>query len=135
MEYKLNRFVRMVISLWSIVMMAGSIKFFQFIREFQQSIGIVACQQNPKSHSIYLKNAIFQFCSIQFMLTVGVFLILEAKSMFEFGFGYFLFSTMLNNSVVYLLMARQDEITLQFIENCDGFIKMSKCPSAEYLHI
>lgn len=108
--------------------MAGQpIKVFQFIQNFQKSIGIVASQSNQKQYAINLKSVIFQLCALELTLTTGAFVFFEAKSMFQYGFAAFVLVTTVSSSLFYLSFSFKLKNTLEFIENCEEFIKKSKC--------
>lgn len=110
-------------SSFTIFIMAHSIRLFQFIQEFSKTIGIDSSQTD----SIKSKNAIFTVCPIQYTLTTVAFLIIEANSMFDYGFGFYSIICMINGIVIYLLFNWQYENTLKFIGTCEEFIAKSKC--------
>ena len=108
--------------------MAGSIKLFQFVQKCHQTLGILPRQPNPKqkqlsSHSI---QAIFLTCLAQYIFTTAAFLLFKAKSMFDYGFSFFILIGLANCIAIYLIFIWQSENTLKFIENCEGFIEKSK---------
>lgn len=106
--------------------MAGSIKLFQLFQKFHQTLGIYPTQVNQKHHLIISRRAIFLIGSTQYILSTAGYLVFEAQSMFEYGFGYFMSSTTLNGIIIHILLAWQLENTLKFIETCEGFIEKSK---------
>lgn len=106
--------------------MATSIKLFQFIQNIHQIIGIYPSVMNQKLCAINSRNATLIIFLTQFILTMVAFLVFEAKSVFDFGFGFFTLISTINIFVVYLLLIWQFENTVEFIDNCEAFIKKSK---------
>lgn len=107
--------------------MAGSIKLFQFIQKCHQTIGICPTQPDHKQCSTYPTQAIFLICSTLWMLIMAAFLVFKAKSMFDYGFGFFVLIATINCIVVYLIFIWQSVNTVKFIANCEAFIEQSKC--------
>lgn len=101
--------------------MAGSLKFLQLFQKFHEIIGI---SQRP--FSIKSRKTIFLICNAQFELTTIAFLVLEAKSMFDYGFGFFVGIYIINDVINYLLLNWKFGNTLKLIENCKKFIGESK---------
>lgn len=106
--------------------MAGSVKYFQFVQKFHQIIGVYPSQSNQKHCSINWIQVIFLINSALFLFTTAAFILIEAKSMFDYGFTFYAFSCMINVIVIYLTFIRQSENTLKYIENCEQFIEKSK---------
>lgn len=107
--------------------MVGSIKLFQFIQKFHQTIGIYpSSQPNRKQHSINLTNTIFLICSVQNMFATAAFLVFEANSMFDYGFPIFSIIGIINGVVIYLTFIWQSKNTLKFIEFSERFIEKRK---------
>lgn len=106
--------------------MAGSIKIFQFIQNFHGVIGISPAQSFEQQRSINSRNAIFLVSCAQEMFAIVAFLIFEAQTMFDYGFGFFGGMSLLLSIVVYVIFIRQSENTFKFIENCEAFIEKSK---------
>lgn len=48
------------------------------------------------------------------------------KSMFDYGFGFFMLVDIINVTVIYLLFVWQLESTIKYIENCEMFVGKSK---------
>lgn len=114
----------------SAIIMASSIKLFQFLRKFQRAIGISASQSNREQCSINFKTTIFLISSLQFAFTVGVYLAHEASGMFAYGFGVLIFISLINGIIVYLLTIWQAKNTSKCIENCERFIEKSELIAA-----
>lgn len=62
----------------------------------------------------------------QIALTSVAFIIFEAKSMFDFGFGLLTVFSAVYGIVMYLLLIWQCENTFNAIETCERFIQKSK---------
>lgn len=103
--------------------MVGSVKLFQFLIKSQQMIGIAPNQSKQKQHLI---NALYSTALAQLISTSVIFLIFKAKSMFDYGFAFFVTSNTVKALLLYLLLMWQCENTLKFIEYCEGFIAKSK---------
>lgn len=106
--------------------MAGSIKAFEFVQNFLPSIGIYPSQSNQKRWSINPKNVIILFCMGQAVTTLVGFLIVEAHSMLDYGFGFYVLLTSINGMVTYSLFIWQKDNTFEYIGNCEGFIGKSE---------
>lgn len=135
----------------SVVIMASCvIKVFEFFQQFHQTIGIYGSESNQKQCSINRRNALFVFCASEFIFTSVAFLVFEAKSMFDYGFGIFALLVVLNSTIIYFLFIWKLEMTLKFVQNCEGFIEKSvynilnndsqfiflhKCESHTHTHI
>lgn len=117
--YTHNRaeFHRSVVSLLAVVNMAGTIKLFQFIRKYHQAIGIFQTPANRQRSTVFL------ICSVQYMVTTIIFLAVEAKSMFDYGFAFFISVSATNTTIIYILFMWQLENTVTFIQNCEGLIE------------
>lgn len=100
----------------------GSIKLFHFVQEFQKTAGIHSFRPN---HFNSTQMILLSFCA-QFIFTTAAFLVLKAETMFELGFALFVFFSMSNTAIIYLIFIWQSEKTLKFIENCEGFIQKSE---------
>lgn len=107
-------------------MMAKSLKLFQFVQKIHRAVGIQPLQPNQKWWHINLRNAIFLISSIQLLVTSIAFLMLEAQSMLDYGFGFFLTLCVINTIVIYVLFIWQFGNTLEFINNCEELIQTSK---------
>lgn len=117
---------RSAISLLSTVSMAGSIKLFQFLQTFHRILGIYASQPHQKQCSINPMNTICMICLVQMTLSTSAFLVLEAKTVFEFGLGYFMSMAVSSVIGIYFIFIGQLQNTLNFIDNCEGFVTKSK---------
>lgn len=112
--------VHSVISRVPIIVMASSINLFQFVQKCYQFIGVNPSQPNQKRRTIFLT------CSVQVLLTTVAFLVVKANVLFEYGLGFFFFTSILNGIVIYLLIIWQFENFLAFIESAEKFIEKSK---------
>lgn len=115
--------------------MAPSIRLFQFVQKFHQTIGIYPPRANQKRRSIHSKSIICLGFLAQFIVSTVVFLAHDAKSMFDYGFGFFGLTTVINCTVIYILFTWQSETLLNYIENCERFIETSKYGRFECVHI
>lgn len=106
--------------------MAGSIKLFQFVQSYHRAIGIYPSQPNQKQYAINTKSVICLVCWAQTMITTTAFLALDANTVFDYGFGFYDLLGSINSIIICALFAQQYENFTNFIENCEGFIKMSK---------
>lgn len=106
--------------------MVGTIKLFQFIQKFHKIIGIYPSQAKRKQCPINLTQTIFLICSAQIMFTSAAFSVFEAKSMIDYGFGFYMLISIINIIVIYLVFIWQSQNTLKFIETCEEFIEKSK---------
>lgn len=102
--------------------MAGSVGFSQHFQKVHKFIGIF----QKESKSIDTKSIICGMCSVQFLLTTLAFIVFEANSMFDYGFGFFVLILIIEAVVIYLLFIWQSANTLHFIDNCEKFIEKSK---------
>lgn len=121
------------ISLLSTVTMANSIRLFQFVQKFHRAIGINPSHSHRNHTSINFRSTIFQICATPYLFSSFAFLVLDATSLFDYGSGFFGFSTMFNILTIYLLFMRQSENTFKFIESCETFIATSKYYSGWFI--
>lgn len=112
-----------------IVIMAGSVKAFQFFQKIHRIIGLYPAQPDEKQFTFNLRRTIFLFGNAQLALPTVIHAVVEAKSMFDFGMCSFIIITLVNVKSVYLLFDWQLEITRRFIETCEEFIAQSTCES------
>lgn len=106
---------------WRCRIMTTSIKLFQSALKFHKTIGI--CPSRPNQSRINWRTAIFLLLNVQYTLTTAAFLIVGTKSMFDYGFAFFLFLSLTNGITIYLLFVWQLDNTLKFIANCERFIE------------
>lgn len=106
--------------------MASSVIPFLAVQKFHQIVGIYPSGPNQKKCSINATNTIFLISSAQFTLTSAAFIAVSANSMIEYGFGFYTTICAVNSTVIYILYMWQLENTLNFIENCKGFIAKRK---------
>lgn len=117
---------RPAISLLSTVSMAGSIRLFQFLQKFHRILGIYPSKPSQKQCSINPINTIWMMSIAQLTFTTIAFLVLEATTVFEYGFGCFMCTACISVPSVYFLFIGQLENTLNFIGNCEKFVKSSE---------
>lgn len=108
------------------VKMDGSVKLFQFIQKFHQTLGIYPPQLKQQPYQINSINKIFLVCLVQMIITTTAFLMFEAESMFSYGLAFFVLIAMINGVVIYLTFIWQFENTVKYIGNCEEFIVKSK---------
>lgn len=116
-------------SLRSLVKMVKPIALLQFLQKFHQIIGIFPFQPNRKQYLTKWNRTIFLVSTTQFLFASTAFLMFDAKSIFDYGFGFCVLICIINPNVIYLIFIWQSENTLKFIENCEAFIEKSKCYS------
>lgn len=102
--------------------MAGSIKLFQFI----QKIGIYSPASNLNRHALNSKNWTFLMSYILFTLSSGAFIFFEAKTVLDYGMSFFASTGGIFLMSIHLIVARQMQSTLIFIESCERFIEKNK---------
>lgn len=114
-----------VVSVWcQLSKMTGSIKLFQFFQRIHQTLGIHPSRSNQKKYPIEWRKILFLVCFAQILFT-AIFM-LDAKSMFDYGFAFFLLICLINAHVIYLIFIWESENTLEFIQCCEVFIEKSK---------
>lgn len=106
--------------------MTNSIEFLQFFRKCHQTIGICPPQPNQKPCLINWTKTILLISCVQVMFTTVAFLAFEAKSMFDYGFAFYVLISIINSMAIYLIFTWQSRNTFEFIGNCEQFIEKSK---------
>lgn len=109
-----------VISSITFVIMANTLKLFQFFQKFNQTVGIQPAQQHWPSERIVLLS------SASLIISSFGFLMFDAKSLFDYTFGTFTMFTQLSVIIIYILFIQQSEHLLKSIEKCEEFIEKSK---------
>lgn len=122
-----------IFSLSSTVIMASSIKVFQFNQKFHQTIGFYLPQPNQNKLSLNLENKIVLIVFTQYGLTVGAYLVFEANRIADYTFGFIGLSSIAHSILIYMLFLWQLGNTLEFFENCEKFIEKSMY-GADYQH-
>lgn len=107
--------------------MAGSIKFLQFVKKFNQLCGIYACESIQVQRSVISTKTLFLIGFAQFIFSTAAFLVFGAKSIFDYGYAFYMLFVVINGFVIYVIFIWQSVNTLKFIENCERFIEKSKC--------
>lgn len=102
--------------------MAGSTKIFQFIQKVHKIFGFDSSHPN----STNLRQILFLIAHGQLLISLFAYLVIEAKEMFDYGFGLHNLTSIAISVIVYLLFIWQLENTMKFIENCEKFIENSK---------
>lgn len=117
------------ISLLSSINMAGgdSIKLFQFIRKFCQTIRIVPPDQNQ--YSINRMNLFNLFCLNQFLISTVAFVLFQANSMAEYGVTFFIGSGIVAFDVYCLVVFCQFGDISKIVGNWEEFIQKSEFPN------
>lgn len=105
--------------------MAGrsSTKLFQFNQKYCEAIGIKSA---PNRHTLNSKHLIFVVFSLQFAFTIATFLVTDAKSMGEYGTGFFTLITIAEATVAHFLTLWEVGEISKFTENCEKFIEKSE---------
>lgn len=108
--------------------MVGSIQLFQFVQKFHQTIGINLFQpnQNECSTTISARTTTIFACMIQFTLSVFAYLVFEAKSLFDYGIGFFAIICSIAGILICALFVSQQQNFSKFIKICEEFIEKSK---------
>lgn len=106
--------------------MAGALKLFQFLQRYWETIGICQSQLNQKQNLIYLIKTCVIIGSIQSICSLTAFLVFEANSIFEFGFGFYVVNVTIAGFAFYIIAIGQLSDTLEFVGNCERFIEKSK---------
>lgn len=112
-----------------VVIMAGSVKLFQFFQKFQRILGIYPSQSGRKQRSMILRRTVYLIGISQLFFSTAAYLVLEADSVYQYGFGFCISITLFTCITVYLLFVWQLENTVDFIKHCEEFIATSKCES------
>lgn len=68
----------------------------------------------------------FLIVCAEYLLTTAAFLVFEAKSIFEYGFVFYMLITAINTTSIYLIFVWQSANTYKFIENFEGFLERSE---------
>lgn len=101
----------------------GSLKLFQFIRKFDQAIGIHPYEPNQKGFSFNWRYATVSFGLAQFFLSSVGFLLFEAKFLFDYGLGIFIVLIVLDGVILHLIPIWESNNMFKYIENCEKFIE------------
>lgn len=101
--------------------MADSIKLFQTFQKIHQAMGISPSKPNQKQSSINWRNVILYSATIGQAFPVATFLVFEAKSSFEYGFGSFLVFADIVITTYYLIFIWRSEKTFKFIADFEEF--------------
>lgn len=115
-------------SSWLTINMAGSdkIQLFRSIQRICHDIGIIPPKSNQKHRPFNVKNCVFLFCLAQFNMSSAAYLLFDTISMTEYGMVFFTCATVTLAIILYLIFFWQIKDILNYIENCEGFIKKSE---------
>lgn len=102
------------------------IKLFKFIRKIYHHIGISPSESNPKHSLINLKHWFIILCNAQFFLSSTAYLLFKASSMIEYGMAFFISTSIVASTAVYLIFFYKVKNILNYIEKCEGFIEQSE---------
>lgn len=86
-------------------------------------IGIHPPELNQQKYLINWKNTIFMSFSVQMLCSIVAFLFLEAESMFEYAFSFFLLVCLINDIINFSTLIWKSENTFKFFSNCEEFIE------------
>lgn len=110
--------------------MAGGVKIqlFKLLQKICNDIGIFPPESDQKHNSINVKNCVFLFCLAQFYISSAAYLLYDTNtnSMTEYGMVFFICATVALAFILYLIFYWQMSDILNYIENCEGFIKKSE---------
>lgn len=114
------------ISGYFIVIMADSVKLFQFFQICQKFMAIFPSHSDETRRSLIIRRTLVLLGMAAYVLPTAAYLIFDAQSMFDFGIGMFCSLTGLCGAVVYSLLIWQSENTAKFFESCEQFIAKRK---------
>lgn len=108
--------------------MAGrkSIKLFQFHQKVCQTIGIYTTGLNEKRYQLISIRLICVISLIQLAMATAAFLSYDAKSMGEFGIGFYALITTIHGMIAYMIVISKMDDVLKYVKNCEEFIEKSK---------
>lgn len=86
---------------------------FQFFQKVNQTIGICESQQNQKQ---WPKWEIFLICCAPYVVSAFGFLVFEAKWVFNYAFGFFQSTHVINCIIIYLLFKSGVQSTAAYRE-------------------
>lgn len=113
---------------WPTINMAeNSIKLFLFYQKYYPTIGIYPPESNECNRAPFnRKNWIFLFCTGQFFVSIGAFILFKVKDVLDFGPAFYIFDADVGGTIFYLIPIWQMGNTIKFIENCEKFIENRK---------
>lgn len=104
----------------------NSIRLFQRMQQYCQTIGIPMLHTNQNRHSLNTKNFIFAICLAQGAMASAAFLVSDAKSMSEYGATFFSLICVIKATLDYFILNWKLDDVLKFIKTCERFIEKSK---------
>lgn len=106
--------------------MAGGdkIELFKFIRKTYKHIEISEFDQ--EHNLINLKHCFIILCDAQFFLSSTAYLLFKANSMIEYGMAFFICTSIVASTAVYLIFFYKVKNILNYIEKCEAFIQKSE---------
>lgn len=109
------------------IKMAGSIKIFQFIQKYYQTVGIFPSKSHRiESSSINVKNVVFFIGILPYIVSLSAFLAFQVNSMLDVGISVFILISMVSTVFFYIIPTGQMKNTLMFVANCERFIEQRK---------
>lgn len=108
------------------VMMAGSVKLFQFIYQTYQSLGIYPTQPSRSYCPFNWKKWVIVISGVQYFVSALLFVLFEAKSMYEYGMTFYTLLWVVFATGTYIVPTWQMRHTMEFTECCERFIESSK---------
>lgn len=119
------------ISSLSFINMAGdSIKLFQFIQRYCQTIGVYPPRPNQNRYYMNSMNWFAFFCLDQFLISTAGFILFEANSMAEYTTTFFICLITVGCNIFSLLAFRQAKNISNSIGNWEVFIEKSESYTA-----
>lgn len=105
--------------------MANSVRLFEFIKKCYRIVGLESTQENRQHPSFNSTNCIVISLMVQMIMSLVAFLLLEAKSVLEYGRIFYGLESTVSAMIIYVISIRQINNISTFIEDCDGFIESS----------
>lgn len=105
--------------------MASPVKLFQFFQKVNETMGIYESKSKSRKCLFNSRSIFYLFVAAQFWSFNTLFLVFEAESMVDYGFGFYTFISVICCLVPYLLFIWQFENMLKFVENSEKFLLKS----------
>lgn len=106
-------------------MMAGRIRLFRTLLEYNRTMGIYSHQSNQK-WPLNSMNWIFVIAFAKLFITTLAFFLFKAKSAVEYSWSFYIFTTETTTISYYLVQIFQITNTMALIEKFEIFIQESK---------
>lgn len=107
------------------IVMAGSIKLFQFNKKLYEMLGVYPHQNNEKI-LFNSRNLFILFCCAQFCISMAAFFIFKAKTMQEYNISIYMSLTQFYIMINFLLLMWQISNILNLITDFEEFIEKSE---------